>query len=254
MNSLILKMIAGGLILALIFFFIGFKISGCSKETNGIDNVKEAIGYDNANILKIAKNLPVGTSVEISLEEGQTPEEEYRESPSMEVGTEKVMHRFLSWFGLGATEAAVKDQGFVLEGEELTMAGQSKGYGFLEQLWSRIKSLFWVMSFGTIALVIMLFIPATAPIVGMIFRGIAAIIPGVGSVTERLVAGVKYKKPLVQSISGGQTFKTAIRADTDLSDKNKEKVIHIFNDSMMKKQDADSQKRVKSIKVENGFS
>lgn len=153
---------------------------------------------------------------------------------------------------MGAVEAAVKDQGIDIENGNIRF-GENKGYGILEQLWNKLKTLFWSFSFIGIILVVLLFVPATAPIAGMIFRGIASVIPVLGSLVERIIGGIKYKKPLNQTIAGGQEFKSNINTHRTLTTEQKSEVIEIFRNSMMIKQDYNTQKAINKIKAENGI-
>lgn len=164
--------------------------------------------------------------------------------------------RCMSWFGQSPIQAAEKRTGLTapVPGGTLTQGG-SKGYGLLEQTWDTIKDFFWssvfIIAGGLIILVILLFIPATAPVAGSILRVLASVIPFIGSLVERLFASVTFKKPLVQTVDGGQAFKAAIDADTvmGLTQQQKESIKALFNTSMASKQDASSQKTVKAIKA-----
>ena len=123
----------------------------------------------------------------------------------------------------------------------------------VEQLWEKIKALFWFGSFVLLALFVMTFIPATAPIAAGILRGLASVIPVLGSIVERIFAGLKWKKPLKQTVSGGQEFKTNIKNHPGLDENEKTDVIRIFREAMMMKQDEDSKREIKNIKLENNI-
>ena len=232
------------IIIGICLIGIGFSCGGNVNNTKNNTITKE--------VSNMIEGLPPGTEININIEENETPSSEYQKGNNVNVSAKKDYGRFFSWFGLGATEAAVKDQGMDINNGNIEF-GVNKGYGVLEQLWNRLKTIFWSFSFIGIALVILLFIPATAPIAGMILRGIASIIPVLGSFVERIVAGFKWKKPLSQTISGGQMFKKNINESTFLTAEQKTTVIDIFRNSMMIKQDNDSQKTVTQIKTENGI-
>jgi hypothetical protein len=103
-------------------------------------------------------------------------------------------NRMLSWAGLGGPEAASKHQGMTVDAQGKFVSQGARGYGLLEQTWSWIKSAFWLLAIIGLALFVLTLIPFTAPIAGRILRGIASIIPIVGSMTERLVASAKESK------------------------------------------------------------
>jgi hypothetical protein len=177
-------------------------------------------------------------------------------SGTYEATSEYAGTRAASWFGQSPIQAVEKRTGLStpVPGGMLTQGG-SKGYGLLEQTWDTLKDFFWSTIFivvgGLIVLVILLFIPATAPFAGSILRMLASVVPFIGSLVERLVSGVTVKKPLVQTVTGGQSFKGAIDADTTLSltQTQKDGIKALFNGSMMANQDASSQKAVKKIKA-----
>lgn len=244
MNNKKILNIVGVVLIGIFCLSIGYALGNSFQEKTS-DSLKE-----NTYISKLLKESPEGTIIEIQFEEGTNPASESFEGEKISIQSGKLYGRWLSFFGLGATEAAVKDQGFEVEaGGSSVVFGQNKGYGILESLWSKIKSLFWFGSFLGLALVACLFIPATAPIAGSILRGIASIFPFLGSIVERTVGGIKWKKPLNQTVSGGEEFKKAIVASVLFDDREKKSIIQIFKDSMMKKQDIDSQSRINYIKA-----
>jgi len=111
--------------------------------------------------------------------------------------------------------------------------------------------LFWFGILGGAILLILYFVfPAAKPVIGMIGRAISSIIPVVGSVTERITAGMKWKRPLEQVVVANQHFKEAINSSSDLTPDQKKAVIEVFRTEMMKEQDKDSQKTIKTIKLD----
>ena len=58
---------------------------------------------------------------------------------TISLSSENLYGRGLSWFGISATEAAVKDQGLKIEGDSITFA-ENKGYGILESFWSKVTT------------------------------------------------------------------------------------------------------------------
>jgi len=119
-----------------------------------------------------------------------------------------------------------------------------------DSIWMWIKNLFWFGILGGAILLILYFVfPAAKPIIGMIGRAIGSIIPIVGSVTERISAGFKWKKPLTQTIVGAQRYKQAIKDSTELTPEQKKIVVELFRTEMMKEQDKDAQKTIKTIKI-----
>jgi hypothetical protein len=242
----IVGIVAIGIISFLLGIGIGLKVSEASVDNNTFPEIPS---------IKMLNELPIGGAIEIELEEGVAAGEEFYQGEKVKIEANKDYARILSWWGLGATEAAAKDQGLdISKGGLTTVSGQVHGYGALEQLWSRIKSMLWLGGFTLLALFVMMFIPVTAPIAGAILRGLASIIPFVGSLVERTVGSMKWKKPLNQTIAGGQEFKRRIIEHSKLDEEEKKDVIRIFRESMLIKQDMDSQGRVKEIKYKNGFA
>lgn len=143
----------------------------------------------------------------------------------------------MSWFGLGATEAASKDQG-INYNEDGIAIGQMKGYGWAEQLWVRIKSLFWTISFGFVILIILTFVPVVGPFAVMILRGIASLVPILGSVVEKIFSWFKAEKPLRQTVKGVQAYRDELEED----EKNR------FTAHLTSAQDEGIQKLIKKIK------
>jgi len=125
--------------------------------------------------------------------------------------------RIMSWFGLGATEAAAKNQGIGDINPKTGVpgyTGENRGYGILEQAWERIKSffvsIFWILVIGVGALLVLLLIPATAPFAAGILKGLASLVPILGAAVTWILAKFKWGTPLQQTITGQEAFKTAL--------------------------------------------
>ncbi|MFW6172384.1 MAG: hypothetical protein ACOC5T_01380 [Elusimicrobiota bacterium] len=201
-------------------------------------------------VKRLLMNMSEGDSVIVNLEEKQTPEHKETvgsQGANVSMKSDRAYFRGLSWFGLGATEAAAKDQGFsgIQQGGEIVEgAGQQKGYGILEQLWQWIKSVFWTLAFVGVVLAILAFVPATAPFARAIWRVIAGLIPALGSFVEWLI-GTKKQEKFEQVVSGGENFKRQLEV-SDLSAEDKQKVKEIFKNSQQGSQDKETQKEVKN--------
>ena len=250
MTSKTIKNVVGIIAISVVSFLlgigIGLKFPTIYNNTNDFPEIPS---------IQMLNKLPIGGAIEIELEEGTTAGEEFHQGEKVTIEANKDYLRILSWFGLGATEAAAKDQGLdISKGGLDTTAGQVHGYGALEQLWARVKSILWLGGFTLLALFIMMFIPATAPIAAAILRVLASIVPFIGSLVEKTVGSMKWKKPLNQTVAGGQEFKRKITAHPKLDEDEKADVIRIFTESMMIKQDVDSQGVIKEIKYKNGFA
>ena len=200
-------------------------------------------------IQRLIAGMKEGDTVEINLQENQTPESGTStgsKGADVLIKEDKAYFRAFSWFGLGGPEAAAKDQGFAdisKGGTEVGSVGQQKGYGILEQLWNWIKSVFWVLVFGAIILGVLAFVPATAPFARAVWRIIGSIFPVLGSATEWL-AGNKKQQKFEQVVTGGEAFKKNLDA-SDLSAEDKAKVKEMFQNSHKSTQDADIQKEIR---------
>jgi hypothetical protein len=127
--------------------------------------------------------LQEGDSIEYVLEEGEVSDYSFSDH-TITAKDEAWPTRVLSWFGLGAGETVAKRQGISIGNDTI---GQSKGYGVLEQLWQRLKSIFWFGTFGIVLLVILAFVPATSGVARSILRFFAGLLPAVGSLVERAI-------------------------------------------------------------------
>ena len=228
---------------AIAAFFLGLAI-GC-QTNNAVTPNEQPIAVASEAI----DSLPPGVTIKYELIERNTPSTEKHQGGAVNVGADKSFWRGLSWFGLGGPEAAAKDQGLNIDGKAIS-AGQMHGYGWAEQLWARIKSLFWFLTFAGVALVVLMFIPVTAPIAGAIWRGIASIIPVFGSITEAARARIKLRKPLIEVIEGGQAFKKLLEKDTvlKLTQEQKDGVVDLFRAAQVGAQDNGTQAAVNAIK------
>lgn len=229
------------IILTILLMFLTFSIGYglAPRETKISESVKKDSQY--TQIAKIANGLKEGDSVIIEIEEGTTPEYEYESqgSKNITIKSEKWYSRVASWFGLGGPEAAAKDQGFdVSMGGDDVVFAQQKGYGVLEQLWSKIKSIFWGLGFGLLILGILTFVPVVGPIAAGILRFLASLIPLFGSLVERVIGYFRSDKPLKQTVKGVQRYKDK------LNEEEKEK----FKNELVKAHDESSQKVIKDIK------
>ena len=174
---------------------------------------------------QLAEQMP---EHEIALSYTETVDPEtYSSEAAATTGEEKKDYgRLMSWFGLGAVEGGVQSKGIVSNGVSL---GRSEGYGILERLWVWLKDMIWALSFGTILLIVLCFVPVVGPIAQGIVRFIASLIPGLASITERMFASVQLKKPLVQVVAGGQKFKAALAEEPSLTDFQKARVVELFH-------------------------
>lgn len=162
-------------------------------------------------------SLEEGDSLELTIQEGATGSYMTSDGEIVEIKTpSRDYFRGMSWYGLGAIEGAVKDQGMQdlkIGTSNIGQIGGQYGYGVFESWWSWIKSLFWSIFWFilivSIVLVNMSFIPATAPIAHGILRAIAGIFPVLGSVVENVVGrGKEAQKTesLKKVVKGGDRF------------------------------------------------
>ena len=118
-----------------------------------------------------------------------------------------------------------------------------KAEGLSWTLWDAIKSFFrrimW-WGFGlAAALFVLWLIPVTKPIASAICRGLAALVPILGSLVERIVARFKWQKPLEQTVKGVELVKAG----------KTEAERQTINQQLMATQDASTQATVKAIKA-----
>jgi len=246
-NKKIFKIVAV-ILLGMFSFLVGYNIGKRTVEYNNVP--QDMISYiDSEQVSQAINEMPPGTTIEITVDEGTTPMYEYSEGETVGIGSDKWFNRTLSFFGLGAVEGSVQDKGLLINDSGSSgVMGRSEGFGILEKFWQWLKSIFWTLSFIGLGLVILLFIPATSSIASMILRFIGSAIPFFGSLIERIFSGLKLGRPLKQIISGGQKFKTAIDNNPRFTAEQKLEIKEMFNTVMMGEQDKSSQQTVKSIK------
>ena len=229
----------GILIIAPMSYYYGYNV-GLSKNSEINSDIVQSI----------AKKLPDGTAITIEYEDGTNPSVYHEVGSSISAKSETWLNRTFSFFGEGAIEGFDKMKNMQISDTGVDF-GEQRGYGVLEKLWSRIKSVFWV---GTILLIIlfaMAFIEPLAPIAKTILRAIASIFPVIGSLVERAVASFKVKEKelaLKQIVKGGQKFKEQIKTGNHLDAEHKDYVINTFKQSHQVVQDEHVQKLVKNLK------
>jgi len=182
-----------------------------------------------------------------------TPSREEHYGTSTEIEREVSIARIMSPFGVSAGEVIAKQEPMKLTtnkegGIDATTGGFR--WTIFDSIWLWIKNLFWFGILGGAIMLILYFVfPAAKPIIGGIFRAVGSIVPIFGSIIERITAGLKWKAPLEQTVKSAQNYKQAINDSTDLTPDQKKAVINLFRTEMMKGQDEDSQKTVKTIKL-----
>jgi len=149
-------------------------------------------------------------------------------------------------FGVGATEGG---------------ASKFTGGGGKWSWWDTLKVRLhdWALGVGGILLILAVggaalwfLVPAAKPVISGILRAIAAVFPILGSLIESGIGRIREAaavKPLVETVTGGQRFKDAIDARTDLAPEQKASIRDLFNASMQAEQDGSSQEKVKAIKA-----
>ena len=123
-------------------------------------------------------------------------------------------------------------------------------FGIIDTIWAWIKKVMWFGVIGIVLLIAVMFlVPGAAPICSGILRGIASIFPFVGSIVESIIARVKLKKPLEQTVEGGEQFKTKLaNGSTSLSPDQKTEVLALFKESQLAAQDTSTKKLITEIK------
>jgi hypothetical protein len=184
--------------------------------------------------------LQEGDSIEYTLEQGEVSDYSFSDHTITAKDTAWPT-RVLSWFGLSAGETVAKRQGISIDGDTI---GQSKGYGVLEQLWTKLKSIFWFGTFGIVLLVILAFIPATAGVARSILRFFAGLIPAVGALVERAIGKKQTEaaegtlKNVVGSVQSGREELKQTAPDAAL----------LLDATLDKEQDNATKQAVKAIK------
>ena len=121
--------------------------------------------------------------------------------------------------------------------------GSFSDAGLSWTLWDSIKAFLrkamWFGILGGAGLLALYLIPATKPIASMILRGLAAIVPIIGSIVERIVSWFKWQKPLEQTVAGVQNVKAGMTEEAKTA----------VNAKLMAAQDEGTQATVKTIKA-----
>jgi len=237
-----LGVIAALALLALSICFIGF---GC--DPNSVNQFSNNQIAGTQTVQAIDQN---GQTVRIVMV-SPSKSEEY--GTSTHIKREVKIARIVSPFGVSAGEVIAKQEPMKLStnkdgGIDATTGGFR--WTLFDSIWMWIKNMFWFGILGGAILLILYFVfPAAKPIIGMIGRAISSVIPVVGSITERITAGLKWKKPAVEIIKSGQKFKEDIDKNVgDFTPEQKIKIKKIFNEAHEKGQDKDTQKFVKDVK------
>lgn len=218
---------------------------------------------------------PVNDAGNVAIEKTTTsPSTEYTGEGKL-VSREMKITRILSGYGVGAGEAIVSQKPMQVgesttpatkitttgvettEGTQGKFIGASGGGTWTQMLLTKAKD--WVLSIGGILIfliiggvVLYFLVPAAKPIIGGLLRFLASLFPVVGSLVESAVGKARVaavEQPLVETVSGGQRFKDALSARTDLTADQRAMIRQLFNESMQLEQDSASQATVKAIKA-----
>jgi hypothetical protein len=218
---------------------VGYGI-GASREP-AADPIVQALG----NL-----NLRENDTVEIEIVEGATGLEDNYSGPVIHPKKDdRVYNRWLSWFGLSAVEGAAKHQGIAADGS----IGRNEGYGVLEQLWVTLRGWLWTAAILVIVVLVLAFIPATAPFARPILNFLASIPPFLGSLIMRAKAksaeqqAASNKTQFVEVVRGGEEFKGKLYARTDITAEQKDSIWGDFVAAQQAKQDKATQAAVNSV-------
>jgi len=226
-------------------------------------------GCDEEQEVTPVQTAPQGNPKRVVMTDIRTPRYTEYEDGGYKVKREVKIWRFMSPFGKGAGEVIAAQNPMKFEyggtpgmrinpdGINVDKSKQSKldtgGFkgGIIDMIWTKIKNFAWfAMIVVGVGAGVFFLVPGAQPIIMGMLRAVMSIVPIVGSLIERIFAGIKWKKPLVETVKGGQNFKTALanNSDMNLSPSQKAQLKEMFNDSMSAKQDVASQKTVKEIK------
>lgn len=135
-----------------------------------------------------------------------------------------------------------------------SFTSMSGSWGIFDTIWSNIKKFLWlgVLVFAGLMLLYFL-VPAAQPVVSGIFRAVASIFPVIGSLVERIFAGLNWKKPLVETVVGIQKIKDYIQSKDDMTQEQKDDICKNINILLETTQDINSQKTIKTIKVQENL-
>ena len=236
MNSNYLGIFIGVLLLVVSAYFI----IGCEKDLPPAQQEQQLVSTIDEN----------GQTIKIMM---VTPSREEHYGTSTQIERKVNMWRIMSPFGVSAGEVIAKQEPMKLAtNEEGGIDATTGGFRWtiFDTIWLWIKNLFWFGIFGGAIMLILYFVfPAAKPIIGGIFRAIGSIVPIFGSIIERITAGFKWKRPLAQTVVAGQNYKAAVNNSTDLTPDQKKVVIDMFRTEMMKEHDKETQKTIKTIKL-----
>ena len=218
---------------------------------------------------------PVTDAGNVAIEKTNTPSSTEYTGEGKLVSREMKITRILSGYGVGAGEAIVSQKPMQVgesttpatkitttgvettEGTQGKFIGASGGGTWTQMLLTKAKD--WALSIGGILVflviggaVLYFLVPAAKPIISGLLRFLASLFPVVGSLVESAVGKARVaavEQPLVETVIGGQRFKDAIDARTDLTADQRAMIRQLFNDSMQLEQDSASQATVKAIKA-----
>ena len=200
--------IVGVVILTVASFFAGYY----TTTSDGSKKIKTT----NTDVSALLSQMKPGDSVIIDQQDIIKGEKEQNGGLDLTIRNKEDFSRILSLDGLGATEAASKSQG--IKSEDI-QSGKHEGYGKYEEFVRNVKNFFMgsflFITVGLLILVILLFVPATAPVAGSILRFLASLLPGIGSFVENIFAKFKFKKPLTQTAVGLDSAKAELRRMPD---------------------------------------
>jgi hypothetical protein len=219
--------------------------------------------------------LPVADAGNVAIEKVVTPSSTEYTGEGKLVSREMKITRILSGYGVGAGEAIVSQKPMTVgesttpatkitaagvetsEGTQGKFVGASGGGTWTQMFLSKAKD--WALTIGGIILLVVIggtvlyfLVPAAKPIISGILRFFAALVPGVGSLVESAIAGVRVaavQKPLEEVVAGGQTFKDLLDADATLTPEQRKRVKDLFTVAHQAEQDQSSQQAVKDIKA-----
>lgn len=156
--------------------------------------------------------------------------------------------RVLSPFGMSPAELIAANKGISIGGAEV--AGND--WTWYDSVKSWLHNALWFVGLGILALVVIpIILPAAAPVVGGILsfigQAVAAVIPIFGYVVAWMKANV-FHTAATQIVDGDEAFKTALAADTTISQDIRDKVLAMFRDAHLKAHDDKTNQVVAAIK------
>lgn len=240
------------------FVLVGLLLGGLIFHfTSGSSKSSQATSVVNGLPKDLQNLVGPGDKVTITIDEQGIPARStdpvtYQSGPSVSAKDTTRLNRNVSPFGTSAIEGAQKMQKM-----DISKGGMEVDFGFfkvsiLQIVWERIRGFFFWGAIITGVFVLMLFIPATAPFAGTVLRWIASIIPLIGSGIEWIISKFKVKKAqtvAIQVIQGGDEFKAALYARTDLTADQKDSLWDLFKSKQMSVQDSSTQKIVQATRT-----